>query len=168
MRPRKVAIAVALEELAPADEGVDVLRGNDAAPEENENESDGGGRVCIACGGDGRGHEGCEHAEIAELSAPSATAREAVARLRRAATEHRAAARALRVVVLSDMARGRAELQLREIAAAPAAAAGGEPAPCARCAEREAGADPGRPARRKRRVEAGQQSLPFRGEPGHG
>jgi hypothetical protein len=164
MRPRKAAVAVSLEEMPPRDDVVDALPLDEATPPDDD---DAGplGRICIACGGEAASYEGCDHAEMGELREPSRAAREAVARVRRAAAEHRAAARALRVLVLSEMARGRADLQT----IAPQSR---DPAPCPRCALRDAeaaaaasGVTAPRPARRKGRPGATQQSLPFAGDP---
>jgi hypothetical protein len=127
------------------------------------------GRVCLACGGDGHAHDGCAHGEIARLTAPSRAVEEAVVRLRRAAAEHRAAARALRVLVLTEVARERAELETSapeapaEPLPEPEVAA---PLPCARCAERdaEAAAPAGgapRAARKRARAAEGQQAFTF-------
>lgn len=166
MRPRKAAVAPSHEETSPRDDAVDavdVVPLDDAPPDEADAEPC--GRICIACGGEGSGHEGCAHGEIAELTAPSHAAREAVARLRHAAAEHRAATRALRVLVLSEMARGQAELHLRP--QAPPAAPLGEPAACPRCTLRDAETSSPKPARRKARSGLEQQSLRFAGDPGH-
>ena len=163
MRPRKAAIAPSHEEISPRDDTVDLVPLDDARSDEGDAEPC--GRICIACGGEGSGHEGCAHGEIAELTAPSRAAREAVARLRHAAAEHRAATRALRVLVLSEMARGQAELHLHTQAAPALPLA--EPAACPRCALRDAEASAPRPARRKARSGQEQQSLRFAGDPGH-
>ena len=174
MRPRRsaVAVAVALDEMAPTDDAMDAMP-SDEVGEQDEDDGEPLGRVCLACGGAGGGPEGCEHAEVAELSAPSRAVREAVARLKRAVAEHRAAARALRVLVLSEMARGRGDLR---VALPPSR----EPLACGRCAVRDAevvaaaavaeAGGPGavRAARRKRKTETEQQSLPFVGGPGRG
>ncbi len=149
-RSRKNALAEASsrDEIAdafPSDDAV-VIEIASFAEETRANE-----RICLGCGGDGSRHEGCSHAEIARLHEPSRAAGEMVARLRRAAAEHRAASRALRALVTSELGRGRAELETttmpaeREAEATPAATEE-EPAPapeatamvpCPRCAERE-------------------------------
>lgn len=148
-RSRKIALAEASsrDELAdafPPDDAV-VIEIASFAEETRANE-----RICLGCGGDGSRHEGCSHAEIARLHEPSRAAGEMVARLRRAAAEHRAASRALRALVTSELGRGRAELETtaipaeREAEATPAAIEAPAPAPeatamvpCPRCAERE-------------------------------
>jgi hypothetical protein len=133
-------------------------------------------RFCLACGGDGSRHEGCDHAEIARLSEPSRAAGEMVARLRRAAAEHRAASRALRALVTSELNRGRAELETRTAVEAPATttatvttttpAEAEAVVPCLRCAEREAEAasavvNAPRAGRKRGRAAVDQQLLPF-------
>jgi hypothetical protein len=145
------------------------LLDDDVAPSED---GEALGRVCLACGGDGHAHDGCAHGEIARLSAPSRTVHEAVARLRRAATEHRAAARALRVLVLTEVARERAELESSEPEPEPEAEPErAAPLPCPRCAEREAEVpvttppNPVNPAprgaRKRARAAEGQQAFTF-------
>jgi hypothetical protein len=116
--------------------------GEDGAPEI--------ARLCIACGA-----EGCrDHGEMARLDAPSRTLREAIERLRRVAAEHRAAARALRVLVLTEVARGRGDLETKP---APVIE------PCPRCTIRDAeAASPPRNTTRKAKRESGQQALPFK------
>ena len=130
------------------------------APRKNE-------PICLACGGDGSRHEGCDHAEVARLHEPSRAAGEMIARLRAAAAEHRAASRALRALVTSELSRDRADLTTKRPVAAPVLAlAEGSPAPCARCAER-AGEGEGaviplvRAGRKRGRAAVTQQSLPF-------
>jgi hypothetical protein len=149
-RSRKIALAEASsrDEIAdafPSDDAV-VIEIASFAEETRANE-----RICLGCGGDGSRHEGCSHAEIARLHEPSRAAGEMVARLRRAAAEHRAASRALRALVTSELGRGRAELETTTIPAeieaeATPAVTEEEPAPapetaaevpCPRCAERE-------------------------------
>jgi hypothetical protein len=107
-------------------------------------------RLCIACGA-----EGCrDHGEIARLDSPSRTLREAVERLRRVAAEHRAAARALRVLVRTEVARGRGDLETKP---APVVE------PCPRCTIRDAeAASPPKGTTRKAKRESGQQALPFK------
>ncbi|MGK3991007.1 hypothetical protein WME99_48620, partial [Sorangium sp. So ce136] len=171
MRSRKAA-AVVVEELPSNEDPVDAIPPDDTAADEAFS-GDGGPhsleRICIDCGSSsgGGGHDGCAHRERARFHAPPRAALELVARLRRAAAEHRAAARALRALVTAEHARGRAELERAEPEPppepeppqpeapeppAPAAAAPEpvEPSPafCPRCAERtegepaEAGAPP--------------------------
>jgi hypothetical protein len=117
------------------------------------------GRVCLSCGTANGAHESCDHPEVARLDDPSRATRNAIARLRRAATEHRAAARAVHALVASEAARGRAEF---EVVPVPAP----EPAPCARCAERAAAgglplrATPASP-RRKSRDHPAQRCFSF-------
>src|SRR4051812_34987588 len=82
--------------------------------------------ICLACGGDGSRYEGCDHAEVARLHEPSRAAGEMIDRLRKAAAEHRAASRALRALVTSELSRDRADLTTkRPVEAAPPALAGG-------------------------------------------
>lgn len=152
MRARK--LAVALDDAPPSDEVSDFYPDEEPAVED---EGDAIGRVCIACG-DAAG-DGCEHREVARLDAPSRAVGEAVRRLRRAAAEQRAAARALRTLVLTEVARGRGDL-----ATVPEKV----PEPCPRCAIRDAevaAAPPPATAERvtKRRSKGaeGQQALPF-------
>ncbi|MEO5726234.1 MAG: hypothetical protein ABI134_05420 [Byssovorax sp.] len=150
-RSRKIALAEASsrDEIAdafPSDDAV-VIEVASFAEETRANE-----RICLGCGGDGSRHEGCSHAEVARLHEPSRAAGEMVARLRRAAAEHRAASRALRALVTSELGRGRAELETTTISAeieteaeaTPTATGAPAPAPeatamvpCPRCAERE-------------------------------
>ena len=129
MRSRKAAARPVEEE--SADEMVDAFPSEDGAVEGAPAiESPAAGeRVCLGCGGRGTG-EGCDHREIARFDAPSRAVQEAVARLRRAAAEHRAAARALRALAMADVSRGRAEFDA--VPFDPAAL------PCERCAERDA------------------------------
>lgn len=95
------------------------------------------GRICLACGGEGHAHEDCAHLEVARLDGGSRHVSELVLRLRRAVAEHRTAARALRGLVLSEVARGRAEIEPQPHEPvhdrAPAT-----PLPCPRCSERDA------------------------------
>ncbi|WP_437757792.1 hypothetical protein [Sorangium sp. So ce1389] len=196
MRSRKAAAAVVVEELPPNEDPVDAIPPDDTAADETFS-GDGGQpsleRICIDCGSTGGGgHDGCAHRERARFHAPPRAAIELVARLRRAAAEHRAAARALRALVTAEHARGRAELERAEPepppepeppqpevpeppAPPPPAAAAPEPvepspAVCPRCAERtegepaEAEAPPRRPKRRGR-VVLEQQALPFASDP---
>ncbi|WP_437962388.1 hypothetical protein WME76_44870 (plasmid) [Sorangium sp. So ce119] len=195
MRSRKAAAAVVVEELPPSEDPVDAIPPDDIAADEAFSAAGGPlslDRICIDCGSSsgGGGHDGCAHRERARFQAPSRAALELVARLRRAAAEHRAAARALRALVTAEHARGRAELERAEPdpvdppqpeeapephAPPPPAAASPQPdepppAVCPRCAERaserpgsdpaEAGAPPRRPKRRGR-VIVEQQALPF-------
>ncbi|MEP7125860.1 MAG: hypothetical protein ABJE95_33320 [Byssovorax sp.] len=128
--------------------------------------------ICLACGGDGSRHEGCEHAEVARLVAPSRAASEMIARLRAAAAEHRAASRALRALVTSELSRDRAELTTKKPVEAPArTATDAEQGPCPRCAEREIEGTPtvitaARASRKRGRAPVDQQSLPFTKRPG--
>ncbi|XXX79443.1 hypothetical protein WMF30_11770 [Sorangium sp. So ce134] len=188
MRSRKAAAAVVVEELPPDEEPVDAIPPDDAAADEAFSAAGGSpslDRICIDCGGSGGAHDGCAHRERARFHAPTRAALELVARLRRAAAEHRAAARALRALVTAEHARGRAEIERDEpeplapsrLEAAPeppppAAAPERdepEPAPCPRCAERieaepaEPEAQPRRP-KRKGRVPLEQQAFPFTGD----
>ncbi|WP_438027819.1 hypothetical protein [Sorangium sp. So ce233] len=193
MRSRKAAAAVVVEELPSSEDPIDAIPPDDTAADEAFSSAGGPlslDRICIDCGSSGGGgHDGCAHRERARFQAPSRAALELVARLRRAAAEHRAAARALRALVTAEHARGRAELERAEPepvdppqpeaapeppAPPPPAAASPEPdeppAVCPRCAERagerpesepaEAGAPPRRPKRRGR-VIVEQQALPF-------
>ncbi|WP_437280442.1 hypothetical protein WME90_07730 [Sorangium sp. So ce375] len=182
MRSRKAA-AVVVEELPPAEEPIDAIPPDDAAADEPSSavrEPLALERICIDCGSSGAAHDGCAHRERARFHAPPRAALELVARLRRAAAEHRAAARALRSLVTAEHARGRAEIERADPVepsqpeAAPepprpaAAPAPEEPTPaaCPRCAERAEvePADAGTPARRpkrKGRVALEQQALPF-------
>ncbi|WP_437637535.1 hypothetical protein [Sorangium sp. So ce854] len=167
MRSRKAA-AVVVEELPPPEDPIDAIPPDDTAADEAFSSAGGPlslDRICIDCGSSGGGgHDGCAHRERARLQAPSRAALELVARLRRAAAEHRAAARALRALVNAERARGRAELERAEPepidppqpetppAPAPPAPAAAAPAPdarppavCPRCAEREGGGASDRP-----------------------
>jgi hypothetical protein len=160
MASRKVA-AAAVEEL-PRDDIADVFRDDEPPAEEPILL----GRVCLWCGGEGSAYEGCDHRELARFSGASRTAHEAVMRLRRAAAEHRAAARALRALVLTEVSRDRAELESRPPPA---------PLPCSRCAARDAAAAAEAPAveaptpappRAKKRAKGTetQQAFDFAGE----
>ncbi|WP_437735688.1 hypothetical protein [Sorangium sp. So ce1335] len=200
MRSRKAAAAVVVEELPPSEDPIDAIPPDDTAADEAFSAAGGPlslERICIDCGSSGGGgHDGCAHRERARFQAPSRAALELVARLRRAAAEHRAAARALRALVNAESARGRAELERAEpepvdppqpeAPPAPPPAAAAAPAPdepppavCPRCAERsigaterpesepaEAGAPPRRPKRRGR-VVVEQQALPFASDSEH-
>src|SRR5512132_4329649 len=171
-RSRKIALAEASsrDEIAdafPSDDAV-VLEMASFIEETRANE-----RICLECGGDGSRHEGCSHAEVARLHEPSRAAGEMVARLRRAAAEHRAASRALRALVTSELGRGRAELETTaaipgeaEAEAAPTAIDAPAPTPeaaavvpCPRCAERELEGEVGsapRAARQRGRAAIGE------------
>ena len=122
---------------------------------------------CLACGGDGSRYEGCDHAEVARLHEPSRAAVEMIDRLRRAAAEHRAASRALRALVTSELSRDRADLTTKRPVEAPAPPiASGSEVPCPRCAEREEGGTEAvipavRAGRKRGRAPVTQQSLPF-------
>jgi hypothetical protein len=158
MRARKLA-AVELEDMPPAEDIADIFldRPDADAPAPGDDGEGLTGRVCLACGGDAPSHE-CAHDEVARLEAPSRAVQEAVSRLRRAAAEHRAATRALRAQVLSEVARGRGDLET-----APPV----RPLPCPRCLLRdaeEAAAAAGTPVRvkRKGRGDVSQQALPFK------
>lgn len=183
MRSRKAAAAVVVEELPPAEEPIDAIPPDDTAEDEPSSairEPLALDRICIDCGSSGGAHEGCAHRERARFHAPPRAALELVARLRRAAAEHRAAARALRALVTAEHARGRAEIERADPVEPPQLEAEPEPpspprlevaapeppAVCPRCAERtegepmEAGAPPRRP-KRKGRVVLEQQAFPF-------
>ncbi|WP_437591644.1 hypothetical protein [Sorangium sp. So ce1000] len=187
MRSRKAAVAVVVEELPSAEEPIDAIPPDDAATDEPSSavrEPLALERICIDCGSSGGAHDGCAHRERARFHAPPRAALELVARLRRAAAEHRAAARALRALVTAEHARGRAEIERAdpvepsqpEVAPEPPSPPRLEipapeppappPAVCPRCAERtegeptEAEAPPRRP-KRKGRVALEQQALPF-------
>lgn len=171
-RSRKVPLAPASSEdeigdtFPPDDaagmEVADRIESAEVASTSRKNEA-----ICLACGGDGSRHEGCDHAEVARLHEPSRAAGEMIARLRAAAAEHRAASRALRALVTSELSRDRADLTTKRPVAAPVAAlAEGSPAPCARCAEREADGAGAviplvRAGRKRGRPAVTQQSLPF-------
>jgi hypothetical protein len=150
MRARR--LAVALDE--PPPDFVDDVVVRDEVPFEQE-DAPPLDRLCIVCGGEGSAHDGCDHPEIARLDAPSRAIVDAVARLRRASAEHRAASRALRVLVLGEVARGRGDLESRPEA---------KPEPCPKCLVREAqeavAATGPKPKRRSKGGE-GQQALPF-------
>ena len=154
MRARKPA-AVVPPEAPPPDDAADAWAADDEQALDRSEDTGPIGRLCIACGS-----EDCrEHGEMARLDAPSRAVHEAVARLRRASTEHRAAMRALRVLVLSEVARGGGDF---ETTPAPRAE------PCPRCAVRdaEAAAAPAavtKAATRRAKGASGQQALPFRG-----
>ncbi len=168
-RSRKVTLAQASsdDEIGdifppdPSDDAVVIeLREVAAPPRMNE-------PVCLACGGDGSRHEGCDHAEVARLQEPSRAAGEMIDRLRKAAAEHRAASRALRALVTSELSRDRADLTTKRPAEAAAPALAADPdAPCPRCAERDGGGTeaviPAARAGRKRgRAPVTQQTLQF-------
>jgi hypothetical protein len=111
-------------------------------------------RLCVECGAD----DCRDHGETARLDAPSRAVREAVARLRRAAAEQRTAARTLRSIVLSEVARGRGDLETRPPP---------QPEPCSRCTIRdaEAAAAPAAVKKvptRRAKGESRQQALPFK------
>ncbi|WP_437877526.1 hypothetical protein [Sorangium sp. So ce513] len=199
MRSRKAA-AVIVEELPPHEDPIDAIPPDDTAADEAFSSVGGPlslDRICTDCGSSGGGgHDGCAHRERARFQAPSRAALELVARLRRAAAEHRAAARALRALVNAERARGRAELERAEpepidppqpetppapVAAAAPAPEERPPAVCPRCAEREgggagarpegepaeAGAPPPRRTKRRGRVVVEQQALPFASDAEH-
>jgi hypothetical protein len=150
MASRKLA-AVAFEE-PPRDDVADYIRGDDL-PQETPISLE---RACLWCGGDGGVNEGCEHREIARFAGASRAVEEAVLRLRQAASEHRAAARALRTLALAEVARDRAELETRPAEPATAAAPP-PPAP--------APAPAAKPKKRARQAE-GQQAFLFPTDPG--
>lgn len=168
-RSRKISLA----EPSSRDEITDAFPPDDAVviematfteePRANE-------RFCLTCGGDGSRHEGCTHAEIARLQEPSRAAGEMIARLRRAAAEHRAASRALRALVTAELHRGRAEIEEAPPPAPFAASRAPASPPCPRCVEREAEmvaavlAAP-KAARKRGRAAVDQQALPFLSEP---
>ncbi len=185
-RSRKIALAPLpsrdeIEDAFPSDDAVVIEIASVAEETTRPNE-----RICLGCGGDGSRHEGCSHAEVARLHEPSRAAGEMVARLRRAAAEHRAASRALRALVTSELGRGRAELETTATTTpvdleaeappaaieAPLATIEAAVVPCPRCAEREAesagavaGAgvvvSPPRAARKRGRAAIDQQTFPF-------
>lgn len=151
MRARK--LAVAFDETPPEEAAFSYADDGDdgPAPEPELAPLD---RVCIGCGGDGGVRDGCEHREIARDVAPSRTIHDALLRVRRAAAEHRAAVRALRVLVLAEVARGRGDLETKPEAV---------PEPCPRCLIRAAEEANGpKPPRRRGRGGEGQQALPFK------
>ncbi|WP_437328181.1 hypothetical protein [Sorangium sp. So ce381] len=187
MRSRKAAAAVVVEELPSAEEPIDAIPPDDTAADEPISavrEPLALDLICIDCGSSGGAYDGCAHRERARFHAPPRAALELVARLRRAAAEHRAAARALRALVTAEHARGRAEIERADPVEAPQPEAAPEPpspprleiaapeppapppAVCPRCAERtegeptEAGAPPRRP-KRKGRVVLEQQAFLF-------
>ncbi|WP_437744909.1 hypothetical protein WMF39_07730 [Sorangium sp. So ce1504] len=187
MRHRKAAAAVVVvEELPPAEEPIDAFPPDDTAADEPTSairEPLALERICIDCGSSGGAHDGCAHRERARFHAPPRAALELVARLRRAAAEHRAAARALRALVTAEHARGRAEIERADPVEPPQPEAAPEPpspprleiaapeppappAVCPRCAEQtegeptESGAPPRRP-KRKGRVALEQQAFLF-------
>lgn len=156
-----------LSDAFPPDEAA-VIEMAAPTPEIRANE-----RICLACGGDGSRHEGCAHAEIARLREPSRAAGEMVARLRRAAAEHRAASRALRALVTSELGRERAELESTPIPSESSTRRSPPAPPCPRCVEREAEMvaavlNAPRPTRKRGRAIVDQQSLPFVGAPALG
>jgi hypothetical protein len=152
MRARKLAVAEPedppspdVADAWPADEEPALPRSADPGPL---------AAFCLECA-----TEGClEHGETVRLDAPSRAMHEAVARLRRAGAEQRAAARTLRLLVLSEVARGRGDLETRP---AP------QVEPCPRCLIRDAEAAAAadgvtRGTARKAKRESGQQTLPFK------
>jgi len=162
-RSRKISLA----EPSSRDEITDAFPPDDAVVIEMAaftEESRANERICLACGGDGSRHEGCVHGEIARLHEPSRAAGEMIARLKRAAAEHRAASRALRALVTAEFARERATLETTPVP--PVVNRPTPSAPCPRCAEREAEMvaavlNTPRPARKRGRAAVDQQSLPF-------
>jgi hypothetical protein len=78
---------------------------------------DGPMRVCLACGEAPSSRE-CPHDEVATLETPATAVRAAAAQLARATQERRAAERALRRLVESELLRGRASVE-REAAPPP-------------------------------------------------
>jgi hypothetical protein len=108
---------------------------------------------------------------VARLVAPSRAAGEMIARLRLAAAEHRAASRALRALVTSELSRDRAELTTKKPVVAPAKPpTEAEQVPCPRCAEREAEGTATviasvRASRKRGRAPVDQQTLPFTKRP---
>lgn len=170
MRPRKLNGAALrgppredIMDVFPAD---DVPMNEVSPPPDEPPELPGSGRVCIACGGEGGGREGCEHAEVARLEAPSRAVMEAVARLQQAAAEHRAAVRAVRSLVMSEVARGRAELEVKP---PPPRAEATTAVVCPRCAEQEAESSGtghrASGARRRHRAAIAQETFVFAREP---
>jgi hypothetical protein len=162
MRARKLD-ALATDDLPPPDDVADAWSANEEASEDEESGAgEGGGRptpgpiarLCIECGAD----DCREHGEIARIDAPSRALHDAVARLKRVAAERRAATRALRVLVLSEVARGRGDLETR---LAPKAE------PCPRCLIRDAEAAAAasgvtRATTRRAKGDSGQRTLPFK------
>ena len=166
-RKQSAAEAQARDEIGdafPPDDAVVIEIGHvsDSAEKTRANEP-----ICLACGGDGARHDGCDHAEVARLHEPSRAAGEMIERLRKAAAEHRAASRALRALVTSELSRDRADLTTkRPVEASAPAPAGGSEVPCPRCAEREAEGTEAviptvRAGRKRGRAAVTQQSLPF-------
>src|SRR3954453_3281624 len=107
-RSRKLSAAEALarDEAAnafPVDDAMVIEIRETAEVAENDEKSRANEPICLACGGDGSRPEGGDHLEVAPLHAPSRAAGEMVARLQRAAAEHRAASRALRALVTSEL-----------------------------------------------------------------
>jgi hypothetical protein len=153
MRARKLA-AVAPEERSPPEEVADRWPADEELAAHSSEDAGPIALLCIDCGTDG-----CrEHGETARLEAPSRAVHDAVARLQRAAAEHRVAARALRALVLSEVARGRGDLETKPPPQAE---------PCPQCAIRdaEAAAAPAavtKAARRRAKGDDGQQALPFK------
>ncbi|WP_044985664.1 hypothetical protein [Sorangium cellulosum] len=187
MRSRKAAAAIVVEDLPLDEEPVDAIPPDDTAADEAFSAAGGAPsleRICVDCGSSGGAHDGCAHRERARFHAPTRAALELVARLRRAAAEHRAATRALRALVTAEHARGRAEIEREEPEPLPPPepAAAPEPPPpaapepddappalCPRCAEpiEAAPAEPEAPQRRpkrKGRVPLEQQAFPFTGD----
>jgi hypothetical protein len=151
VRARKPT-AAAPEDLPPPDDVVDAWPAEEE-PVAEQSACDPIARLCIECGAD----DCREHGEIARLDAASRAVHDAVARLRGAAAEHRAAARALRVLVLTEVAHGRGDLDTTPPPQAE---------PCPRCLIRDAeaaapaGVTKGTTRRAKREI--GQQVLPFK------
>ncbi|AUX40504.1 hypothetical protein SOCE26_019050 [Sorangium cellulosum] len=191
MRPRKVA-AVVVEEPPPSEDAVDVSPPDDIAADEPVSFAGAplsAERICVDCGSHGGAYDGCAHRERARFHAPSRSTHELVARLRRAAAEHRAAARALRTLALAEHARGRADIETaaeEEPEEPPPEAAPPEPPPaavCPRCAAQAEGeptstptpatsapaqgedGGPLRRPKRKGRVPLEQQAFPFTSDP---
>ncbi len=153
MRARKLAVVAPPEASPPPDDVADSWSADEDPAVDPAEDPAPIAHLCLVCG-----VEGCrEHGEAARLDAPSRSVTDAVARLRRVATEHRAAARALRVLVLTEVARGRGDL---ETTPAP------KVEPCPRCLIRdaEAAAAPAGVTKTTRRAkgENGQQALPFK------
>lgn len=154
MRARKLAVAI--DEPSPdfAPDAFPAFAEDEPRSTGAERDEPALDRVCIACGGDGFAHDGCPHDEIARVDAPSRVLLDALVRLRRAAAEHRAAARALRTLVLADVARGRGDL---ESTPQP------KPEPCPKCLLRDAEeANLQKPPKRRSKGGETQQALPFK------
>ncbi len=119
--PTSEALVDELSDVVPSDEPT--VHGSDATEDLDDH------RVCLSCGSINSAHQVCTHREVARFYETSRKVRDAVARLRNAVAEQRAAERAMRALVTSEATRGRAEFE-------PLPPTISVSAPCTRCAAR--------------------------------